>query len=437
MYSANFAPEPTGIGKYSGEMAAFFASQGHQVRVVTAPPYYPDWKVTKQYAWPPYQRCDWQDVDVWRAPIWVPAHPSGLARLLHLFTFALSSLPIMLMQILWRPDAVMTVAPALMCAPTGLLVAKLTGAKSWLHIQDFEVDVAFEMQLLKGKLFERCVRHAEKWLFKRFDVVSTISKRMLDKLRVKSVDEQRLKLFPNWVDTNHIYPLSAPSAYRDECAIEPTIKVALFSGTLGNKQGLHIIPKVAKKLAHRKDLLFIICGDGVMKAQLKKSSSALSNVKFMPLQPFDRLGQLLGLADIHLLPQNPEATDLVLPSKLSGMLASGKAIIATCNQNTEIASVVNQCGIVVQPDDALALADAIELLLDNEQMRLNLGKAARIYCENNLACHSVLGRMQEHFLTLTQKSAPQLVSKTSVSESSVTNLPVNKYNLLKTKNINL
>lgn len=157
----------------------------------------------------------------------------------------------------------------------------------------------------------------------------------------------------------------------------------------------------------------------------------------MPLQPFDRLGQLLGLADIHLLPQNPEATDLVLPSKLSGMLASGKAIIATCNKDSEIASVVNQCGIVVQPDDALALANAIELLLDNEQMRLNLGKAARIYCENNLACHSVLGRMQEHFLTLTQKSAPLLVSKTFVSESSVTQLSDNQYNLLKTKNINL
>src|SRR5215813_12228375 len=55
IYSANFAPEPTGVGKYSGEMAAWLVDRGHEVRVVAAPPYYPDWKLDAHYAWPPFR----------------------------------------------------------------------------------------------------------------------------------------------------------------------------------------------------------------------------------------------------------------------------------------------------------------------------------------------------------------------------------------------
>ena len=416
LYTANFAPEPTGIGKYSGEMAAWLVPQGHQVRVVAAPPYYPSWKVSKDYTWPLFQRENWQGVDVWRAPLWVPAHPSGLARLLHLLTFVISSLPIMLWQILWRPNIVMTVAPALMCAPTGWLVAKLSGGKAWLHIQDFEVDVAFEMKLLKGKLLERVVRGFERFLLGRFYKVSTIYNRMLDKLKLKGQKEDCLGLFPNWVNVNHVYPLTEPSQYREELNIKPDVKVVLFSGTLGNKQGLMVIPKVAKRLSHRQDVVFIICGDGVIKPQLKKASKALSNVRFMPLKPFDRLGQLLGLADIHLLPQSPEATDLVLPSKLSGMLASGISIIATCKTDTEIASVVTQCGMVVPPEDDAALAIALEQLLDNNETRLRLGLQARAFCEKNLACDTVFGRLQEQFVGITQ--VPQSPAIASVDLAS-------------------
>ena len=393
IYSANFAPEPTGIGKYSGEMAAWLAAQGHEVRVVAAPPYYPAWQLGDGYAWPPYGREQWQGVDIWRAPLWVPRSPNGLTRVLHLLTFAVSSLPVMLWQALWRPDVVMTIAPALVCAPTGWLVARLCGAKAWLHIQDFEVDVAFQMGLLKGALLKNIVLGTERWLLRRFDSVSSISGRMLEKLREKGVMERKIRFFPNWVDIAHIYPLVEPSDYRQELGIEQGAKVVLFSGTMGGKQGLMVIPDAARKLVHRKDVMFVVCGDGVMKPQLEAASAGLANIRFLPLQPFERLGQLLGLADIHLLPQSPKAADLVLPSKLSGMLASGHPVIATCVENTEIATVVSLCGLVVPPEDGTALAIAIEKLVDDDEARIRLGIEARRYAEENLACDAVLGRL--------------------------------------------
>lgn len=397
IYSANFAPEPTGIGKYSGEMAAWLAAQGHEVRVVAAPPYYPAWKLEPGYAWPPYRCEQWQGVDVWRAPLWVPHTPGGLKRVIHLATFALTSLPMMLRQVLWRPDVVMTVAPFFLCAPAGWLTARLSGAKAWLHIQDFEVDVAFQMGLLKGKILQSWVLSIERWMLRRFDVVSSISVRMLDKLRQKGVMERRIYFFPNWVDIEHIYPLAEPSEYREELGIEPDARVVLFSGTLGSKQGLMVIPDAARGLAHRKDVIFVVCGDGVMKPQLEAASMQLANIRFLPLQPVERLGQLLGLADIHLLPQSPEAADLVLPSKLSGMLASGRPVIATCRAGTEIAHVVAQCGLVVPPEDGAGLAEAIEHLADDNVQRQVLGANARRYAEQNLARNAVLTLLLDKF----------------------------------------
>lgn len=392
IYSANFAPEPTGIGKYSGEMAEWLVAEGHEVRVVAAPPYYPDWKIAKGYAWPPYQQEVWKGARVWRAPLWVPAHPTGLKRIVHLLSFAASSLPLMLRQVGWRPDVVLTIAPAFVCAPMGWLTARLTGAQAWLHVQDFEIDVAFKMGLMAGKRSRKLLLWLERRLLRRFDVVSSISDRMVDRLHKKGVDQDCIRHFPNWVDIDKVRPLPHVSAYRSELGIAPECTVALFSGTLGNKQGLMMIPAAAKLLAHRADVQFVICGDGVMKEQLQAACAHLSNVRLLPLQPIERLGELLGLADIHLLPQCPQAEDLVLPSKLTGMLSSGRPIVATCHEGTEMAHVVSKCGVVVPPDDQAALASAIEALANQPATRREMGLLARRFAEDHLAQKSVLSK---------------------------------------------
>lgn len=397
IYSANYSPEPTGIGKYSGEMAEWLAAEGHSVRVICAPPYYPAWKIQAGYKWPPYQCETREGVQIWRAPLWVPASPGGFSRVVHLLSFALSSAPLMLRQVCWRPDVVLTIAPAMSCAPMGWITARLSGARAWLHIQDFEVDVAFGMGLLKGKLARRSVLWIERRLLRRFDVVSSISQRMLDRLEQKKVWPDRIRFFPNWVDVDTVKPMTCHSPYRAELNIPEHHVVALFSGTWGNKQGLMVIPQAAKLLAHRKDITFVISGDGVMRADIEAACQNLVNVKLLPLQPFDRLNDLLGLADIHLLPQSPEAEDLVLPSKLTGMVSSGRPIIATCRESSEIAHVVKRCGVIVPPEDPAALAQAINALSDQADRRIDMGVQARRYADEHLSKNTILQRLVKHF----------------------------------------
>jgi len=407
LYSANFAPEPTGIGKYSGEMAEWWAAHGHEVRVVCAPPYYPAWRLADGYRWPPYRRESWRGVDVWRAPLWVPKQPGGLMRVLHLLTFALSSLPVMLCQLFWRPDVVMTVAPAFVCAPAGWAVARLCGARAWLHIQDFEVDVAFQMGLLKGGLARRVILGAERWMLRRFDRVSSISKRMMARLADKGVLPERIVDLPNWVNVDHLRPLTGPSSYRAELGIADDTVVALFSGTLGNKQGLMLIPEAARLLAAQPKIVFVVCGDGVMKPALEAACAELPNVRLLPLQPAERVPQLLGLADIHLLTQSPGAEDLVLPSKLSGMLASGRPVVATCREGTEIAEVLADSGLVVPPEDANAFALAVATLAADPQRRASMGQAGRLHAERRMSVSGVMSALEKQLQSVVAGGMPR------------------------------
>jgi colanic acid biosynthesis glycosyl transferase WcaI len=388
--SANFAPEQIGIGKYSGEMAAWLVKQGHQVRVVAAPPYYPAWKVDAAYAGQSYLREQWCGVDVFRSPLWVPASPTGITRALSLLSFAITSLPVMFGHILWRPEVTIAIVPSLLSAPAAWLTARLCGGEAWLHLQDLEADCAFEMGLLKAQWLRRLVLAFECRLLRRFDCVSTISRRMLERLAGKGVAAERLRLFPNWVDIGHVKPLAAESSYRAELGIAADSVVVLYAGTFGRKQGLMLIPEAATRLADRTDVVFVLCGEGVMREALESAADRLRNVRMIPLQPFERIGELLGIADIHLLPQSPRASDLVLPSKLSGMLASGRPVIATCNPGTELDAVVSECGVVVPPEDSQAVTEAIIKLADNPTLRRELGRKGRAYAESQFDRDEVL-----------------------------------------------
>lgn len=396
IHGINFSPELTGIGKYTGEMAQWLRERGHEVRVVTAPPYYPEWRIGKGYAAWKYRRENRADgIVVYRCPLWVPAHRSGAKRLLHLFSFALSSFPLMLRQIFWHPDWVWVVEPPLFCAPGAWLTARLCGAKAWLHVQDFEVDAAFELGLLRSPLWQRTIQAAERFVLRRFDRVSTISHRMSARLAAKGVEADRRTLFPNWVNTERIRPLAPPPMeLRRELGLADDTVVALYAGNMGQKQGLEIIIEAARLLESERRIQFVMCGEGTAREHLRSEAGGLRNIKWLSLQPAEHLNKLLNFADIHLLPQRPGVADLVMPSKLTGILASGRPVVATAAEDTELWSVVEGRGLNTPAGDAQAFADAIAALASRPERRAELGRAGRRYAEEYLGHTSVLERFE-------------------------------------------
>ena len=394
LLSMNFAPELTGIGKYSGEMADELVARGHEVIVVCAPPYYPKWTVGSGYSNQAWTREHPKPgLTVLRCPVWLPRRLGGLARLIHLASFALSSFPVLMRLVMAQPGMVFVVAPALFSAPAGWLLARLSGAAAWLHIQDFEMDAAFELGFLKGRVMHDVVRGAERRLMGAFDTVSTISRRMMRQLAAKGVTADRCELLPNWVDLDLVRPGDRSPALRRLLSIADRQTVCLFSGTLNRKQGLDAIIDAARLLAPHRNIMFVICGNGELRQVLEASARDLSNVRFIDLQPAEQLNALLNMADIHLLPQLRGAADLVMPSKLAAMLASGRPVIAGAVRGTEIATVVEGCGMLTEPECALGFANAILELAGDEDRRAAMGRAGRDYAERTLSTPAVFDRL--------------------------------------------
>jgi colanic acid biosynthesis glycosyl transferase WcaI len=375
IHGLNYAPEPTGIGKFTGEMAEWLAGRGHRVQVVTTPPYYPDWRIGAGYSSWGWRHETIAGVDIYRCPLYVPNKPRGTTRLLHLLSFAASSLPVaMARALIFRPDLVIAIAPALVSVPGSWIAARLAGARAFLHIQDFEIDAAFALGIVSGGPVRRLALALESWLLRRFDAVSSITPAMVGRLADKGVTPARRFLFSNWVDTAAIHP--APSALRASLNLPADAIVALYSGNMGEKQGVEMLADVARALTGTVVHL-LLAGAGAAAARLAAATTGMAQVHWLPIQPVERLNDLLNAADIHLLPQRSDAADLVMPSKFAFMLASGKPVIAGTAANTALARAIEGCGIAVAPGDAAAMAAAIGELANDDPRRWKLGDRAR------------------------------------------------------------
>ncbi len=345
IYGLNYAPESTGVGKYTTEMAEWLEGRGHEIRVVTAHPYYPAWKVGAGYRGWSYRRESLNDVDVYRCPLWVPETPNGLRRLLHLLSFAVSSIPAMLRQIFWRPDGIFVIEPTLFCAPWALATARLANAKAWLHIQDFEAEAFFGLGFGSGSFVKRCVNAVEGWLMRRFDRVSSISRQMVARLSAFGIPEDRTTIFPNWVDTERIRPGVRGRAFREEWGLGPDRKIVLYAGSMGKKQGLEMVLETARALQNDDpDSWFLLVGEGSEKEGLiqRARELGLRNVLFKPPQSPEDFPALLSLADVHLVIQKKGVAEAFLPSKLTGILAAGGTAIITADEDTELGRLVKR-----------------------------------------------------------------------------------------------
>jgi colanic acid biosynthesis glycosyl transferase WcaI len=401
--SLNFAPEPTGAGRCTADFAAWLSARGHDVRVLTAPPYYPEWRLHSGYrAWT-WRREAFGAAQVLRCPLWVPAAASPPARILHLLSFAASSLgPCLWQAVRFRPDLVWAVEPTACAAPAALLAARLCGARACLHVQDLEAEALCALGLAGRPRLCRLLRRVYGWLARRFDLVSTICIHMRARLRAYGLAEERLCLFPNWVDTTAIRPLLGPSRLRRQWGLADHHVVALYAGSMGEKQGLDALVEVAARLRPHPEVRLVVCGAGAARPRLERAFSSCANVTLLPLQPEARLNELLNAADIHLLPQRPEAAAFALPSKLAGILASGRPVVAQAADG-ELAAATRRCGILVPPGDAAAMAAAILELAADPARRRRLGAVARRLAEDHLQRDAIIARYEQRLLWLVSR----------------------------------
>ncbi|MFK3975013.1 WcaI family glycosyltransferase [Shewanella vesiculosa] len=406
LHSLNYSPELTGIGKYNGEMCPELVKRALDVTAIVAPPYYPEWQVHQSFNAFSYQKQTIEGVGVVRCPLYVPKNVTTIKRIIHLASFAVSSAFALTSRIFNKPDVIMLVQPTLFCAPFTLLFAKLTGAKAVMHIQDFEVDALFGLGMMGDGVIARFAKRIESWLMKRFDAVSTISFSMIENAKRKGVAHDKIIHFPNWSDTEFVTPNTDGATLKAEWGFTAQDKVILYAGNIGNKQGLEIVLDAAKYFAAQTHIKFVLVGAGAYVDTLKANAAnlQLSNVVFKPLQPWEKVPQMLALADIHLVVQKKGAADAVLPSKLTNILSAGGHALVTAEADTELGKIaLNHPDIYtcVEPENPTAFIQGLEALLAKNLVEHN--QVARHFAENHLAKDKIIDQFVSDLTQLVNK----------------------------------
>lgn len=405
--SLNYSPELTGIGKYNAEMCSEFINQGYEVSAIVAPPYYPEWKVHDEFSCYRYSHSREQGVKITRCPLYIPRKVTTIKRLLHLTSFAISSGFALFSKIFNKPDVVFLVQPTLFCAPFVLLFCKLTGAKSVMHIQDYEVDALFGLELIrKGRIYVH-IKKIECWLMKRFDAVSTISHNMIENAVMKGVAKEKIIYLPNWSDIDFVNPDVDGNSLKKEWGFSDADKVILYSGNIGKKQGLDIILEAAQFFKSQENIKFLLVGAGshVVKLKALAKKMGLTNIHFKPLLPWERVPEMLSFADIHLVLQKKGVADAVLPSKLTNILSAGGYALVSAEEHTELGQLKEKHpGIYncIKPDCLNSFVDGLDELLASDLSCHN--KVAREYAENYLAKDRILIKFASEMRYLVSKS---------------------------------
>ena len=221
----------------------------------------------------------------------------------------------------------------------------------------------------------------------------------MERLANHNIPSEKCVLFPNWVDIEKICPLGECDFFRREWGVKDDTVIVLYAGNMGEKQGLEIIIETAKKLEDDPDIHFVLCGNGAARERLVRAAHGMKNIRFLPVQPLDKFNQLLNTADIHLLPQRRDTEDLVMPSKLTGILACGGIVIATARKDTELANVVQAAeGMVCTPGDSSEMATLIKSLAAKGEANSEMRIKARNYAELNLSKEAILSKFYDELV---------------------------------------
>jgi colanic acid biosynthesis glycosyl transferase WcaI len=400
-----FHPDPTGTGWVITELARDLAAQGHSVTVITSVPHYGLPGARERNAGNRAQGTVslWREelmdgIRVIRTAVYVPRLKTFWTRILNYGTFSALAMAAGLRS--GAQDVILCTSPPLSIGLSAWILSRLKRIPFVFNVQDIYPDAAVLMGMVRNPRLIASLGALERFIYRKASLVTVISNGAKDNLRAKGVPDAKLRVIPNWVDTQEIQPgdpqnefrrsvlnASPPTPYTPDPA--PHTHLVMFAGNIGLIAGLETVLDAAASLKHRPDIHFLLVGEGNAKAELKARAArmGLRNVTFLPTQPREILPQVLAAADVHLVTLKRQMSSTSVPSKSYSIMASGRPMVAAVDPGSEIWHLVEAAdvGLCVLPEEPAALAQAIEELCDSPDRRQAMGENARAYV---IRCHA-------------------------------------------------
>ncbi|MCP4435877.1 MAG: glycosyltransferase family 4 protein [Actinomycetia bacterium] len=379
----HYAPDVAPTGEVMTAITEALAARGHRIHIVTSLPWYrlheiePEWRgravQTEATEWGWITRLNPFPTDKTN----IAARAAGFVGFTGAATIASAVSR-------FGPDAVMVMSPPLPLGVSGWLAARLRGVPWVFNIQDVFPDVAVELGAITDKRVIAVASWLERFLYRRSNAVTVLSDDLADNIENKLAGHrpERVRVIPNFVDTDRVRPHSRDTSYRTEYRLGDHT-VVMYAGNVGMSQSLDLVVEAARRFAGRPDVLFVINGGGSAQADLMASAEGLENIRFIEMQPRERLGEVLASGDIHVIPLRTGLARSSVPSKLYSILAAARPVVASVDVGTEVARTIESAGagLAVQPEDPDAFCDALARLLDDPAGRERMGASGRHFVE--------------------------------------------------------
>jgi glycosyltransferase involved in cell wall biosynthesis len=379
-----FPPEVRSSSHLMSELAEDLARRGHSVAVVTCAPRYNLAPGDAGRAWSAREKMS--GVEVVRVPAPAIHHVShwrrGLGQLLLPVAFYRAA------RRLARPDVILAYSPPLTLGVAAHWLAGRRGSAFVLNLQDLFPQNAIDLGALRHPLLIAFFRWLERYVYARAAAISVHSPGNAAWLRARGVAADKLHVIPNWVDLEPFAREEGGRRFRRELGLGDRF-VVLFAGVVGYAQDMEMIVEAVARLAGEPQVVFLLVGDGSERAGVGRRvrELGLNNVRLLPFVSREDYPALVAASNVGLVTLKKTMKTPVVPSKLATYMAAARPAIASLNPESDACALIREadCGLLVPPGDAEALAVAVRRLLEHPQQAADLGARGRDFARAHLA----------------------------------------------------
>jgi colanic acid biosynthesis glycosyl transferase WcaI len=280
-----------------------------------------------------------------------------------------------------RPDVVVSLTDPPIVGLTALWAARRAGSRFVFLCEDIFPEVGALVEDFRSETVNASLDRINRHLLANADAVVALGERMLRRLvEEKGADPRRVHVIHNWADCDAIVPGAKDNAFSRAHGLVDRF-VVMHSGNVGLSQNLEVLVAAADRLRSKERLAIVIVGDGSKRDALERLAAErrLDNLRFLPYQPKELLHDSFAAADAFVVSLKAGLEGFIVPSKLYGILAAGRAYVAATDPSCEPATIAvrDRCGVVAAPGDPDALAAAIASLYDDPEGTRAMGERAR------------------------------------------------------------
>jgi colanic acid biosynthesis glycosyl transferase WcaI len=396
----HFAPDVAPTGEVVTRITQELVAQGHRIEIITSLPWYREHRIEPGYG----GRLVRYEDTAWGRIVRVNPFPTNnkrnIARRAASFAgFSVASATLGARG--ERVDGVLALSPPLTLGLTGWAIAKRRRAPLVFNVQDVYPDVAIELGVLTNPRLVAATRRLERLCYARADAVTALGEDLKANILPRVDHPSKVRVIPNFVDTHWIHPAERDNAYRRQYGLSDKF-VVMYAGNVGLSQSLDLVVDAAAALAHEQDIVFVVNGGGAARAGLEERAAGMPNLVFVDMQPIDRLPEVLAAADVHVVPLKRGLAKSSVPSKMYSILASGRPLVASVDEGSEVARIVERtgAGIAVAPEDSEAFTKAIRALYERRGELDSMGAGGRSFVEAWASPSSVAAQYADLFVEL-------------------------------------